>query len=1596
MSMFHRRRSSAAEAPPVTVDNIVLEGWLKKKGHHFFSTIKSRYFLLLKDGTLVYYVDEKRKKQKGAVRLMIQDVVTPVPAPKREKAFAFELQKPSVDHDAKPFVLLMLAPTEGERTRWIEAMRKVMAASAPPVRLTTMLRSTMLNGSSRALVDAGTADVFGMLLEIGKLQELVVAAKADWGDDPTRWTSDQYLELCRSIVFTHEKAAGLSLSLAENQVLQDALDLRYQYEDAQAARIRLSSVEEALEVPVATAVAMPSTPVEGPLPSMPAEAAPESPAHAVVARAPLVAMGTRKYFETLDPSFVALSPRSKTMAKYASLYQQEALAARRSWSAHREVGDDLLETLSVPISTAALSDALARRFENDRTYTYVGDTLLSVNPAPRLLHHAAGNSIYDETTVFWYRDHDEAACSPHPFALAKRALASLRDFHDNECLVLVGESGSGKTDLAKHVLKYVATIQQALRPPPVRCGPSSNLDTTGIGSTFHEPTKSTIKMRSDEAHLIDLLDSKQVPYETIYLDINPERWPEMLAVSHGVKQLPQVHMDRMFFGPYDELQRLEDEEQFVFYVKNPRAARLMSILLDGNVLLETFGNATTMHNPNSSRFAKSIAFQTGGAITTFFLETSRVTNTTPTIFNFHAFYALLMGGSASLLAELRLDTKSPASFAYLGNARRTTTAPNDAGTFDQDRQRWHQVLRCFDLVGVSEVDRLAVFRVLAAVLYLGNLTFGDVLNTRGVAEGVKITSTAELEIVGHLLGMDPVTIEQALCTKRLLVAKSAESFDLHVHQPRALNSRDTLARLLYQGLFQALVALLNQSTAPGPDAPTELKTLTLIDVFGFEVMATNSFEQLCINFLTEKLAAFHVEHASETQCALYFAEGLDAAWPAHGGSVLRDDGPGMRVLESPVGVWACLDEATLLHGNDEDSNQVKNSRFVRALYLRNVNHPGLLPEQTSLQFTVVRATDFVAKNSDAMSPAIQALLPASSNAFVQRLAAFVTPPPTKRLTSVSSQYKAHVQVVLAQLREAKPHFVHCFRPRPQASTEYFSLDPSLLTAQVNGHMLAQIATWSSLLFRHHTPLGAFQQRYRTLFPPPTELKAALSTFTDQHLPPAERAAAFAIGATLLFHSDALHVALQRRRDEIRTKACVILQSALRMWQAKVRVRAMLQSSRQYADAIRAFYTKYNPAKLPQVAAIIRAYRGREAELLAKLELKYAKTVSDHVPHEAVDTSLETFILSVKFDATTVQKMLLDPKMALFLSEPSILQALREVSLDPSAIYLQTSEPVLRLFYTELRKYLQPAMDPTRVVYQRLPLAEAIALLAQNRLLVPTPAMTPVHAKVVQELAAEPQLLPFHIDEPGVRELLNGLIRSIDGDISDIPEPEMAPPLDEPLALKAVIVPHVEQAPCAEPVLRYQDMPLEEAVERLAQASLLVPTTTMTLQEQAVVAEIAQDPSMFVFLAEDPAVCELLHGICRLVDGVIASATRLHDGTRFSSDLWCSTDMAVAPPTMAPTAAVPVETAAAQMEPLDTQVQASSTPVVELKRIKVTQKLLKRVMNDDAMMSMMAEPVVTEFFEEFSEDTAKTPTITFRPEDTAVIEFYTRLLEISDR
>ena len=47
------------------------------------------------------------------------------------------------------------------------------------------------------------------------------------------------------------------------------------------------------------------------------------------------------------------------------------------------------------------------------------------------------------------------------------------------------------------------------------------------------------------------------------------------------------------------------------------------------------------------------------------------------------------------------------------------------------------------------------------------------------------------------------------------------------------------------------------------------------DIFGFEVMPTNSLEQLCINYANEKLQQLFIERCLRHEQQLYVEEGLD-------------------------------------------------------------------------------------------------------------------------------------------------------------------------------------------------------------------------------------------------------------------------------------------------------------------------------------------------------------------------------------------------------------------------------------------------------------------------------------------------------------------------------------------------------------------------------------------------------------------------------------------------------------------------------------------------------------------------------------------------
>merc|ERR1712032_575022 len=97
-------------------------------------------------------------------------------------------------------------------------------------------------------------------------------------------------------------------------------------------------------------------------------------------------------------------------------------------------------------------------------------------------------------------------------------------------------------------------------------------------------------------------------------------------------------------------------------LSNNNPATLEDALLSSNPLLESFGNARTLRNNNSSRFGKFIHIYfdkylgciVGATIRNFLLEKTRITTQSDGERNYHVFYQLLTGANDELLHELGL------------------------------------------------------------------------------------------------------------------------------------------------------------------------------------------------------------------------------------------------------------------------------------------------------------------------------------------------------------------------------------------------------------------------------------------------------------------------------------------------------------------------------------------------------------------------------------------------------------------------------------------------------------------------------------------------------------------------------------------------------------------------------------------------------------------------------------------------------------------------------------------------------------------------------------------------------------------------------
>ncbi|KAJ8485783.1 hypothetical protein OPV22_018268 [Ensete ventricosum] len=443
-------------------------------------------------------------------------------------------------------------------------------------------------------------------------------------------------------------------------------------------------------------------------------------------------------------------------------------------------------------------------------------------------------------------------------------------------------------------------------------------------------------------------------------------------------------------------------------------------VLESNPVLEAFGNAKTVRNNNSSRFGKFVEIQfdrqgriSGAAIRTYLLERSRVCQVSDPERNYHCFY-LLCAAPTEVVEKYKLS--KPNSFHYLNQSNcYELVGVSDAHDYLATR-------RAMDIVGISAQEQDAIFRVVAAILHLGNIDF---------AKGQEIDSSVlkddkskfHLKMTAELLMCDSAALEDALCKRVMITPEEVIKRPLDPHA--ATISRDGLAKTIYSRLFDWIVDKINVSIGQDPNSKS---LIGVLDIYGFESFKTNSFEQFCINFTNEKLQQHFNQHVFKMEQEEYTKEQIDWSYIE-----FVDNQDVLDLIEKkPGGIIALLDEACMFPKSTHET-------FAQKLYQTFKTHKRFIkPKLSRTDFSIghyagevlYQSEQFLDKNKDYVVAEHQDLLSASKCSFVSGL--FPALPEetskTSKFSSIGSRFKQQLQALMETLNSTEPHYIRCVKP----------------------------------------------------------------------------------------------------------------------------------------------------------------------------------------------------------------------------------------------------------------------------------------------------------------------------------------------------------------------------------------------------------------------------------------------------------------------------------------------------------------------------------------------------------------------------------------
>ena len=619
-------------------------------------------------------------------------------------------------------------------------------------------------------------------------------------------------------------------------------------------------------------------------------------------------------------------------------------------------------------------------------------------------------------------------------------------------------------------------------------------------------------------------------------------------------------------------------------------------VLESNPILESFGNARTVRNDNSSRFGKYIEMKfssslsnqptdkvvaatlTGASIETYLLEKVRLVHQSNGERNYHIFYELFSmeynEEEEDFLDRLGLDNHEMEDFSLINNS---DTYDRRDGVQDTDTGR--DMRRAMTVMGIEITEQHSIFAVCCALLHASNLTFVNI----GEVECALEMENPHLNFVVDLLGITREGLNKALCYYEITVggggSRNGETHRKELSQAQAQKGIEALIKAAYGAMFQYLVDRINKSIAGDGNNDKgrnisrssrrkgeQCGTIGILDIFGFEHFQLNSFEQLCINYCNEALQQQFNRFVLRNEQEEYSKEGIPWSFiefPENKDVLDLIDQKGiglLNILHDQCRTPGACDKtfALLIYDKCADHSRFEASSRQRAEQQFAIHHYAGLVEYD--------IEGFVEKNRDELPKEASDLLLSSTNDFVRRLANILQPPTpvvknklqsprsgASHRPTVGVQFSSQLQSLRCKIDETSPHYIRCLKPNNSLVSDVF--DPALIADQLRCAGVIEAVRVSRLGYPQRYSYNQFISRYRILgmkalkkrknpkkFNPAKALVHAIKT--SFILDGDQDDIGVQVGKTKVFLKRESYDALERlRRDKITSSVIIIQKNA---------------------------------------------------------------------------------------------------------------------------------------------------------------------------------------------------------------------------------------------------------------------------------------------------------------------------------------------------------------------------------------------------------------------------------------------------------------------